>query len=120
MTLLSDNLNAPRRPTKERIATYGKRIDGTPKGAGYFGEIPHPGKPNVYSTELSIGVELDGKEIQIPLLVPTLSKSEIDAVIRGQETESIIRKAVDHAKYRMKQGKSVFAEDNEYHPLPKE
>ena len=119
-SILLDMLNGPSRPSKERVATYGKRPDGTPKGAGFFGEIPHPGKPGTFSTELSIGVELDGKEIQVPLLVPTLSRKEIDAVIQGNEHEGIVRKAVGHARQRLKQGKSPFADAGEFHPLPEE
>lgn len=119
-SLLSELLSAPVRPSKEKIASYGTRHDGTPKGAGYFGEIPHPNKPGTFSTELSIGVNLDGKDHQIPLLVPTLSRSEIHAVIQGQETEAIVRKSVDHAKMRLSKGQSPFAEPDEFHPLPKE
>lgn len=107
-------------PSKQRVASYGKRQDGTPKGAGYFGEIPHPGKPGQFSTELSIGVNMDGKDAQIPLLVPTLTKQEIDAVIAGKENNGIVQKAVDHAKKRMQQGKSPFAQPNEMIPLPTE
>lgn len=120
MGLLTDLLNTPTRPSKERVATYGKREDGTAKGAGYFGEIPHPGKSGVFSTELSIGVELDGQETQIPLLVPTLTRSEIDKVIAGKDDDAIVQKAVDHARKRMKQGKSPYADAGEYHPLPTE
>jgi hypothetical protein len=103
----------PKRPTKERIASYGARPDGTPKGAGYFGEIPHKGKPGTFSTELTIGVNFDGKETNIPLIVPTL-------LIAGRESHSIILKAVEHAKKRMKEGKSLYAEEGEYYTYPKE
>ena len=117
---LSDVLRGPSRPTKERVATYGARQDGTPKGAGYFGEIPHPTKPGVFSTELSIGVNLDGQEVQIPLLVPTLSRREIDDVVQGREMPSVVDKAVSHAKKRLSQGKSPYADADEFYPLPKE
>lgn len=120
MSLLAELSKGPTRPSKERIATYGKRPDGTPKGAGYFGEIPHPGKPGTVSTELSIDVDFGGKKYLIPLLVPTLNKQEIDAVIAGQEDETIIKKAVEHAKKRLSNKQSPFAEPDEYYPLPKE
>ena len=106
--------------SKERVASYGKRPDGTPKGKGYFGEIPHPTERGVFSTELTIGVELSGKDYNIPLLVPTLTKAEIDAVMVGKENETIIKKAVEHAKTRMSQGKSPYADPSELYPLPKE
>ena len=116
--LLGEIMQAPTRPSKERMATYGNRPDGTPKGAGYFGEIPHPKKPGVFSTELSIGVNFDGEETQIPLLVPTLSRQDIDAVIAGKDTDAIVRKAVDHAKMRLQQGKSPYAAPDEFYDLP--
>lgn len=123
MGMLNEAAPAPltaSRPTKERIATYGNRPDGTPKGAGYFGEIPHPDNPDTYSTELTIGVKLGGQEMHIPLLVPTLTKQEIRDVLAGKESDQIVRKAVEHAKLRMQQGKHPYAEPGEYHPLPKE
>jgi len=91
---------------------YGKRSNGTPKGKGYFGEIKAPwGK---ISTEISIGVNIDGKEIEIPSLVPTLDKSEIDYLIKGgKPTKAIIDKAVEHAKKRTKENKSPFAQEGE-------
>lgn len=49
------------------------------KGLGYFGKLKRP-DGNV-STELSIGVNIDGKEIEIPSLVPTLTQEEIDYLL---------------------------------------
>lgn len=97
---------------------YGNRPDGTPKGAGYFGEIPSPVRPGEFSTELTIGVNLGGKDVDIPLITPNLSRSEIEAVMRGRESKEIVNKAVEHAKARMKQGKSPYADDGEVRALP--
>lgn len=108
----------PSIPSDERVSTYGNRPDGTPKGAGYFGEIPSPVRPGEFSTELTIGVNLGGKETNIPLITPNLSRSEIEMVMRGRESKEIIGKAVEHAKSRMKQGKSPYAEGNEVRGLP--
>ncbi len=66
-------------------ADYGKRPDGSKKGRGYFGEIKRP--DGAVSTELSVSVEFDGKEQEIPLLVPTLSRSEIDRLIGGERPD---------------------------------
>lgn len=91
---------------------YGKRADGTPKGSGFFGELPGP--DGSVSTEVSIGIEIDGKEVEIPTLVPTLSQEEINAVLKGgQIPDSVIQKAIAHAKMRMSQGKSPFAGEDE-------
>lgn len=97
-------------------SNYGTRPDGTPKGPGYFGELQRPdGK---VSTELSIGVELNGKETEIPSLVPTLTKQEVDSLISGDKpTPQIIQKAADHAKERIAAGKSPFAEQGEQIPV---
>ena len=90
------------------ISGYGNRADGTKKGSGYFGELKRPN--GGISTELSIGVGFDGKETQIPLLVPTLTQQEISYLLSGnQPTDEIVQKAIEHAKMRMSQGKSPFA-----------
>lgn len=91
---------------------FGLRPDGTKKGSGYFGVLKRPdGK---VSTELSIGVEFDGKETLIPALVPTLTKNEIDYLLASNKpTKEIIQKAVEHAKQRITEGKSPFAQEGE-------
>jgi hypothetical protein len=110
------------RPTPERIATYGNRPNGAPKGAGYYGEIKDPYREGTYSTELTIGVTIDGREMQIPTIVPGLTQSEIHALLQAKTAqempESVVRKAVAHAKLRMKQMKDPYAEPDEWHPLP--
>ena len=92
---------------------WGLREDKTQKGPGYFGVIPRPDKG--ISTELSIGIELDGKEVQIPLLVPGLTKAEIQHLTKGgKPTKEIVDKAVAHAKQRLQLGKSPFETEQEY------
>jgi len=85
------------------------RVDGTIKGPGFLGELKRPdGK---VSTEISIGVNMGGKEMEIPTLVPTLTQSEIKHLLDGKKpTDAIVDKAVAHAKKRMDEGKSVFKE----------
>lgn len=99
---------------------YGNRADGTKKGTGFFGEIKRP--DGSVMTEISIGVGLNGKETEIPLIVPTLTKSEMDYLLRSDTRSktfmdrmppSIIDKAVDHAAGRIKQGRSPFADEGE-------
>jgi len=87
---------------------WGLRADGTKKGPGYLGTLSRPDKK--VSTELSIGVNFDGKETEIPSLVPTLSQKEIDYLLAGgKPTSAIVGKAVAHARTRMSAGKSPFA-----------
>lgn len=88
---------------------YGVRADGTAKGPGFLGELKRP--DGSVSTELSVGVNIDGKEIEIPTLVPTLTKPEIASLLAGEKpSDAIMKKAIDHAKQRMADGKSVFME----------
>ena len=98
------------------------RADGTKKGTGYFGVLKTKGGYD--ATEMSIGVEMDGKETEIPTLVPTLSEEEksylLDTPIDKHSTadknmyNKIVQKAVDHARERIKSGKSPFADTDQY------
>jgi len=91
---------------------YGKRPDGTQKGRGYFGELKRP--DGSISTEISIGVNLNGQEMEIPTLVPGLSKQQIDSLLKGEPiTRDIIDIAVEHARKRLSEGKSPFAGRND-------
>lgn len=93
-------------------AGYGTRADGTQKGRGFLGELKRP--DGGVSTEISVGVNIGGKETEIPTLVPTLTRSEIDYLLSGgRPTEAIVDKAVKHAKERMAMGKSPFASESE-------
>jgi len=101
--------------------SYGARADGTQKGAGFYGEMGRP-DGNI-STEISVGVNMDGKETEIPLMVPGLSKSEMDYLLNTDPASpefqrnlppSILDKAVSHARSRIAQGQSPFAQANEW------
>lgn len=88
------------------------------KGLGYFGELQRPG--GGVSSELSFGVPIQGKETEIPALVPTLSREEIDYLLGGGKiTDPIMHKAVAHAQKRIAQGKDPFAQAGEQTPLDK-
>lgn len=91
------------------------RQDGTPKGYGWLGVIPN-GHGGV-STELTAGVNIDGKEMIIPTMVPGLTASELNHLLTAPEDptmfqhplgKSALNKAVEHAKGRIKAGKSPF------------
>ena len=100
---------------KNSTPNFGLRPDGTPKGNGFLGALKRPdGK---VSSEISIGVNFDGKEILIPLLIPTLTQDEVNKLLSvplgTPETmknipREIIDKAVEHAKGRISQGLSPF------------
>lgn len=91
---------------------FGKRTDGTEKGNGFLGVLKRP--DGRVSTELSIGVNFNGRETLIPLLVPTLTREEVEHLLNGGKmTQPIIQKAVDHAKKRLMEKKSPFAQPEE-------
>jgi hypothetical protein len=96
---------------------YGNRPDGTAKGRGWLGEIrlPDGGVATEYTMQ-SDAVKQGGKRIDFPTLVPSLSPEEVklmrDDIIPNKKEipEGIIQKAIDHAKSRLGQGRSVFLE----------
>jgi hypothetical protein len=97
------------------------RPDGSVKSMkGYLGAIERP--DGTVSTEISVGFEINGKEMDIPLMVPGLTKEEINYLIttdiQGEDffknmPKSIVDKAIDHAEKRIKEGKNVFYQDGE-------
>ena len=64
-------------------------------------------------------VQIDGKPVDFPTLVPTLTKEEVDLMINevipnnGEVPESVMRKAIDFAQSRIKNGLSPFASPEE-------
>lgn len=102
---------------------FGKRTDGTPKGLGYFGKLPRIDDKTIFSTELEISVDVGGRELSLPLLVPTLTKQELDVVLSTSDItkipDTIVNKAIKHGLNRIKQGKSPFAGPTEQQTPPK-
>ena len=100
------------------IAAYGEddpsmiRPDGTRKSSrGFLGQIKNDEGQTM--TEFSIGVEIDGKEIDIPSLVPGLTKDEIASIKAGNVPESAAIKAKAHAENRIAKGLSPFYGDDD-------
>ncbi|MBU1884974.1 hypothetical protein KKB80_12030, partial [bacterium] len=92
------------------------RRDGSGlKGKGYLGAQSL--KDGRVASELSMGTtDINGAEMDIPTMVPTLTQPELDWLLthEGERLpESISRKATDHARERLKQGKSVWAQEGE-------
>jgi hypothetical protein len=102
------------------VAPYGMR-HGTiaPKGKGYFGELKRPDGDS--STELSSEFEYNNQKVEYPLIVPTLSKAELNILLKGERpTDDILNKAESWAKSRIDKGMSPFASStgNERFPVP--
>jgi len=93
------------------------RPDGTLKGSGFLGPLPirMPDGSSSVATEYSIGVEIDGQELLIPTLVPTLTSDQqrrmIEDIIPNNKDvpDDIVDAAVEHALMRMRKGLSPFA-----------
>ena len=93
------------------------RQDGSQKGEGFLGVLKR--KDGGVSTEISIGTsDVNGKEMEIPLIVPTLAPEEVKYLLDTPTDkldsskkiyDSIERKAIAHAKKRIAEGKGVFA-----------
>jgi len=88
------------------------RPDGTRKGSGWLGPYKTASGSDV--TEYSIGVDIDGKQMDIPTMVPGLTDAEIKQVLTAAEydsfpNEAIVAKAVAHARKMIAEGKDVFA-----------
>lgn len=96
-------------------STWGKRQDGSVKGDGWLGPRKRP--DGGVSTEISVGVNIDGKDAEIPLMVPGLSRDEMKYLMTRKPDhpdflkkmpKAILDKAVKHAQGRMQKGKSPF------------
>ena len=104
------------------------REDGSKKGLGYLGPLLRP--DGGVSSEISVGMDLGNGEMLIPTMVPTLKRNEVSYLLNTPEDKlkevdlelfkSIVDKAAQYAKDRMKSGKSVWAEEGESPTKPPE
>ena len=101
--------------TEEGLAPYGLRHAGdSVKGKGYFGEVET--KSGYPMTEFSSEDETG----EYPLVVPTLTKKELEKLKSEEVTSEIEDKARSWAESRRKAGKSPFADPSELRmPTPK-
>jgi hypothetical protein len=100
------------------VEAPGQRPDGSLKGAGWLGSM---GRPDGRSaTEITAGVNLDGKETNIPLMVPGLSNDELSYLLSAspespdfykQMPGTILPKAIAHARSRMAEGRSPYIDE---------
>jgi hypothetical protein len=125
MRLAEEKANAakPSREATGKLIDETKRPDGTNKGTGYLGVLKASDGSDVTEFSMSSSdVKVKGKEIDFPTIVPTLTKAEVNLMLTDiipnnkRIPDAIYKKAVDHAKKRIKEGKSVFAETGDYKP----
>lgn len=100
---------------------WGPRMDGSPKGNGFFGPLMRP--DGNMSSELSIDFDHGGRKILAPLIVPTMSKDQLDRLLARKDGEplppDVVQNAQQHAIQRIMTGKPTFSLPNEVYPLPK-
>ena len=127
-----DYVNALRRPVDYSLAAGlgGRRnatnigpgisalADNGMKSKGFFGPLLNArGQP---MTEYSADDQINGRNVQFPMLVPTLSREEVSHLTEGNgPTDAIYEKARAHAQERILRGQSPFAQANEVVPLPR-
>lgn len=96
---------------------FGFRKDGRPKGRGWLGVLRRPN--GGISSEISVGVQINGQETEIPLIVPTLDHAEIQHLLTVNPDSpdffhtlppTILQKAIEHARTRIHQNLSPFAD----------
>jgi len=102
-----------RKKIEENRPGWGLRTDGAAKGEGWLGILKRP--TGGISTEITAGVQIGGRETEIPLIVPTLSAEEVKWLLSADLQapdfyqhlpSSIMKKAIAHAEQRIKAGKS--------------
>lgn len=117
MCFIQSQQQAAQQQSAQGTPDWGNRPDGTKKGNGWLGVLQRP--DGGVSTEISTGVEWDGQEHEIPLIVPGLDKKELDYLLTtdihskdfyDNMPRSIMDKAVAHAKKRIGEGKSPYAD----------
>jgi hypothetical protein len=92
------------------------RPDGTMKDVGFLG--PQRSPTGALVTEYSIGVPIMGKEMDIPTIIPGMSKEEIAYVLQRADKnlpigrdpmgDSIAQRAIQHAEQRAMKGMNPF------------
>jgi len=76
---------------------------------GYLGQIKD--NKGYTMTEQSFDVEVDGKKVLMPLLVPGLTNEEVASIREDKPLDSVYEKAEAHGIKRIRKGKSPFFED---------
>lgn len=91
------------------------------KGTGAKGVIDMTDGSGNVMTELSVGVNIDGKNVEIPAIVPDLNSDEMEYLKAGGDprtSQSIMKKAIDSATARMANGQSPFFANSETPKAP--
>ncbi len=109
---------------EQKVPEYGESPDGRTKGPGWFGPIKMPNGADL--TEWSVTTEVNGVEVSVPTVVPTLEKDELDLLVNAAQIgvenlneeekkslNAITDKAIAWAHARWKEGKSPYIMNGE-------
>ena len=100
---------------------FGARPDGSEKGPGYLGVLQRPDGDVSTEISASFGDVAGGQDI--PLMVPTLNRDEVNALLSTPSDDpdfynkiphTIIQKAIAFARMREAAGLPYFARPTEY------
>lgn len=113
--MCTDNQAAMQQQPMKSMPDYGNRPDGTKKGKGFMGEIKRP--DGSIMTEVTTGYEIDGKEVDLPLITKYSTKEDIEFLKRANIKDKNFLKnapagledrAIKHAMDRKKAGLPVY------------
>lgn len=118
-TIRTDLSDLLAKPGSYKPSQWGMRHNETDgrKGYGWLGVLRRTDNPEAVSTEISVGTNIDGKDMDIPLIVPTLSRKEVGYLLSTPEDKlnfdepimrGVLDKAHQHAASRLQQGLSVW------------
>lgn len=100
---------------------FGSRPDGSDKGPGYLGVLQRP--DGGVSTEISAAFDDVANGQDIPLMVPTLNREEVQALLSTPSDDpnfyqkiphTVFQKAIAFARQRQAAGLPLFARPTEY------
>lgn len=91
------------------LSKYGKRLDGTDKGTGWFGELPMLNGNNSVMTELSSTFNYGGKDVLVPLINPYTTREELFGLALGNPpSKELLDKTANWGFERLSNGQSPF------------
>lgn len=113
--MCTDNQTAMTQQPLKSMPDYGTRPNGTKKGKGFMGEIKRP--DGSIMTEVTTGYEIDGKEVDLPLITKYSTKEDIEFLKRANLKDKnflnnapagLEDRAIRHAMDRKKAGLPVY------------
>ena len=109
-----DELWGQRAGSSTKGSTKGSRR-GSRKGSGWFGSFSIA-NDNSMALEVSVGVDIDGKQVGVPSINPFQSREQIMRLLQNVNASSdpdILQNTIDWGYYRSSRGLSPFIQKGE-------